>query len=213
MFEWIENLMNSMGYLGIVFLMFLENVFPPLPSELIMPMAGFTAARGELSFWGVVLAGTAGSVLGALPLYYIGRLVGEKRLTRWADKHGKWLTLSGDDIKKADDWFDEHGKKSVFLMRLVPGIRSLISIPAGISEMPVLMFMLFTAMGTLLWSLALAYLGSLLGENYKAVETYLKPATYVILGLMVVFIIRWVMKRRHEQGNGSEEGKEKSKVN
>ncbi|MFC5601108.1 DedA family protein [Deinococcus cellulosilyticus] len=201
MFEWIENLMNSMGYLGIVLLMFLENVFPPLPSELIMPMAGFAAARGDLTFLGVVLAGTAGSVLGALPLYFIGRLVGEKRLTRWADKHGKWLTLSGDDIKKADDWFDKHGKKSVFLLRLVPGIRSLISIPAGISEMPLMLFMLFTALGTGLWSLVLAYVGSLLGENYKAVETYLKPASYVILGLMVVFIVRWVLKRRKEQQN------------
>ena len=94
MVEWIKNLMESLGYAGIVFLMFLENIFPPIPSELIMPLAGFTSTQGELSFVGVVLAGSLGSVLGAIPLYYLGRLVGEERLKEWADRYGKWLTVS-----------------------------------------------------------------------------------------------------------------------
>src|SRR5919112_1303221 len=102
MFEWITGLMNSMGYIAIVFLMFLENVFPPIPSELIMPLAGFTATKGKLSLLGVIIAGTIGSMLGALPLYYLGKTIGEERLKKWADKHGKWLTVSSEDIDKAN---------------------------------------------------------------------------------------------------------------
>lgn len=199
MLEWIEKLMNDMGYLGIVLLMFLENIFPPIPSELIMPLAGFTAARGDLTFVGVVLAGTVGSVLGALPLYWLGRWVGEERLIKWADKHGKWLTLSGDDIRKADDWFDKHGRKTVFFLRLVPGVRSLISLPAGMSEMSVRLFLLFTALGTALWSALLTYLGYLLGDNYKEVEHYMKPVSYAVLGVLAIVVVRWFLIRRNEQ--------------
>ncbi len=199
MLEWIEKLMNDMGYLGIVLLMFLENIFPPIPSELIMPLAGFTAARGDLTFVGVVLAGTVGSVLGALPLYWLGRWVGEERLIKWADKHGKWLTLSGDDIRKADDWFDKHGRKTVFFLRLVPGVRSLISLPAGMSEMSVRLFLLFTALGTALWSALLTYLGYLLGDNYKEVEHYMKPVSYTVLGVLAIVVVRWFLIRRNEQ--------------
>lgn len=201
MLEWIEKLMNDMGYLGIVLLMFLENIFPPIPSELIMPLAGFTAARGDLTFVGVVLAGTVGSVLGALPLYWLGRWVGEERLIKWADKHGKWLTLSGDDIRKADDWFDKHGRKTVFFLRLVPGVRSLISLPAGMSEMSVRLFLLFTALGTALWSALLTYLGYLLGDNYKEVEHYMKPISYVVLGVLAIVVVRWFLIRRNEQAS------------
>lgn len=135
MLEWVQNTMSSLGYPGIALLMFIENIFPPIPSELIMPLAGFTAVRGDLSFVGVVLAGALGSLLGQLPLYYLGRWVGEDKLVAWADRYGKWLTVSGKDIRRADDWFDKHGHKTVFFARLVPGVRSLISIPAGLSEM------------------------------------------------------------------------------
>src|SRR5687767_4658381 len=132
MLEWITEFMNSMGYFAIVFLMFLENVFPPIPSEVIMPMAGFTATQGKLSFIGVVIAGTLGSVLGALPLYFVGKTIGEDRLKSWAHSHGKWLTVSRDDIDKAKEWFEKHGAIAVLIGRLVPGVRSLISLPAGI---------------------------------------------------------------------------------
>lgn len=196
MVEWIKNLMESLGYAGIVFLMFLENIFPPIPSELIMPLAGFTSTQGKLSFVGVVVAGTLGSVLGAIPLYYLGRLVGEERLKEWADKHGKWLTVSSREIEKVDRWFDRHGNKAVFFGRLVPGIRSLISIPAGISGMNLAAFLLYSALGGSLWTAMLAYLGRLLGENYEQVDAYLGPITYVVLGGLAVAGIIWVWQRK-----------------
>src|SRR5687768_12601891 len=122
------DVMPSTGYAGIVFLMCLENVVPPIPSELIMPLAGYLAGSGKLSFIGVVIAGTAGSMLGALPLYYMGRKLGEERLKHLADRYGRWLTVSRKDIERAKGWFDRHGGATVLFCRLIPGIRSLISI-------------------------------------------------------------------------------------
>ena len=188
--------MSTLGYPGVALLMFLENLFPPIPSELIMPLAGFTAGRGELSFAWVVVAGSLGSLLGQLPLYYLGRLVGEEKLVRWADRYGKWLTLSGDDIRKADDWFDKHGTKAVFFARLIPGLRSLISVPAGISEMPMPKFLLYSAVGTTLWVVILTALGGLLGRNYDAVDTYLGPVAFVVVGGLAVFAVFWIVRRR-----------------
>ena len=202
MTDWIQNLMDSMGYLGILLLMVLENIFPPIPSELIMPSAGFAAARGDMSLGLVILMGTLGSVIGTLPLYFIGKAFGEDKLVAWADKHGKWLTLSGKDIKKADDWFDRHGTKAVLFGRMVPGIRSLLSLPAGMSEMPLPKFLIYSAIGSALWSAALAYAGYALGENYDRVEQYVGPASKVILGLVVLGAIFWFVRRRREQGSG-----------
>jgi membrane protein DedA with SNARE-associated domain len=196
MVQWIENLMTSLGYLGIVLLMFVENVFPPIPSELIMPLAGFTASRGDLNLALVILAGTVGSVLGALPLYFLGRLVGEERLVAWADRYGKWLTVRGKEIRKADDWFDRHGHKTVLFGRLVPGVRSLLSIPAGLSEMPMPKFLLYTSIGTALWSTLLAVLGFTLGENYDTVEKYVGPIGYAALGLLGGAFLIWIVRRR-----------------
>jgi membrane protein DedA with SNARE-associated domain len=146
--DWIKNLLLSGGYPVIAGLMFVENVFPPIPSELIMPLAGFHASTGKLSIWGVILAGMIGSLLGQLPLYYLGKVVGEDRLKTWADKHGKWIGVSGDDITKAHEWFDKHGTKSVVFARVVPGVRSLVSIPAGFTNMPLVPFLLYSAIGT-----------------------------------------------------------------
>lgn len=204
MTEWIKGFMESLGYLGIGLLMFLENVFPPIPSELIMPMAGFTAAQGELSFAGAVAAGIAGSVLGQLPLYYLGRLAGEERLKRWADKYGKWLTVSHEEIDKAKGWFERHGGKAVLICRLIPGIRSLISIPAGMARMNLAIFLLYSTIGMGLWALALAYLGLALGQNYELVDRYLGPVTYVVLGVLLLGGAGWVWKRRHGQGQPQE---------
>lgn len=199
MLEWITHLMNSLGYLAIVFLMFLENVFPPIPSELIMPLAGFTATQGKLSLVGVIIAGTIGSVLGALPLYFIGKTIGEKRLKEWADKHGKWLTVSGDDIAGAKSWFDRHGGLAVFICRLVPGVRSLISVPAGIGNMSLPLFLLYSTLGAGLWTALLAYVGFLLGGNYGKVDKFLGPATYVVLGAIVLVYIVRVVKQQKKQ--------------
>ncbi|WP_216324053.1 DedA family protein [Deinococcus aestuarii] len=200
MADWVQNLMDSMGYLGILLLMILENVFPPIPSELIMPSAGFAASRGDLNILMVVAMGTLGSVLGTLPLYYIGRAFGEERLVAWADKYGRWLTLSGRDIRKADDWFDRHGTKAVLFGRMVPGIRSLLSLPAGMSEMPLPKFLLYSAIGSGLWASALAGAGYVLGENYDRVERYIGPASKVILAVVVVAAVVWFLRRKRAQG-------------
>lgn len=202
MVEWIKNLMDSLGYVGIVALMFLENIFPPIPSELIMPLAGFTSVQGDLAFIGVVLAGTLGSVIGALPLYYLGRIVGEERLKQWADRYGKWLTVSGKEIERADQWFERHGHKAVFFGRLVPGVRSLISIPAGISGMNLLQFVLYSAAGALIWTAVLAFLGRLLGQNYEQVNAYLGPITYIVLGGLLIAGIIWIVRRKKQQATG-----------
>ncbi|MCP2015952.1 membrane protein DedA with SNARE-associated domain [Deinococcus sp. HSC-46F16] len=203
MADWVQGLMDSMGYLGILLLMILENLFPPIPSELIMPSAGFAAARGEMSLPIVILMGVLGSVIGTLPLYYIGRAFGEERLVAWADKHGKWLTLSGKDIRKADDWFDRHGTKAVLFGRMVPGIRSLLSLPAGMSEMPMPKFLIYSAIGSGLWATALAMAGYVLGENYDRVEQYISPVSKIVLAVVVVAAVVWFLKRRREQKAGA----------
>ncbi|MUL35868.1 hypothetical protein BWI75_05765 [Gloeocapsopsis sp. AAB1 = 1H9] len=135
MLNWITNTISSLSYLGIGLLMFLENLFPPIPSELIMPLAGFTVARGQMQFIPAIAAGVLGTVIGALPWYYAGKILGTERLQQLADKYGKWISISSKDITKADRWFDRHGSKAVFFCRLVPGVRTLISLPAGISGM------------------------------------------------------------------------------
>jgi membrane protein DedA with SNARE-associated domain len=205
MVEWITTTMSSLGYLGIGLLMFAENLFPPIPSELIMPLAGFTVAKGEMNFVFAVLAGVLGTVLGALPWYYAGKIVSEERLRALADKYGKWMALSGKDIDKADRWFDRHGNQAVFFCRLVPGVRTLISLPAGISGMPLAPFLLYSTLGTTLWVGLLTYLGFVLGHNYDLVDEYLGPVSKIVLGLLVVAFIAWVVlkkqKSKRRRGN------------
>ena len=203
MTDWITSLVESLGYWGVLALMFLENVVPPIPSELIMPLGGFLAGQGRLSLGLVVLAGTAGSVLGALPLYGIGRWIGEARLCRWTQRHGHWLAVSPDDVRRAREWFGRHGGKAVLLGRLVPGVRSLVSIPAGTARMPLLPFIAYTFVGTAVWAGILAWLGTLLGRNYARVENYLGPATYVVFGgILVAFVVRVVRLRRATRQRG-----------
>lgn len=199
MVDWIRSVIASVGYPGIALLMVVENVFPPIPSELIMPFAGFVTTDGTLSFAGVVIAGTAGSVLGALPLYYAGYAVGAERLKRWADRHGHWIMLSGEDLGRSQDWFRRHGPAAVFFCRLVPGIRSFISIPAGMSGMRMPLFLALSALGTGLWTGALAYLGVLLGQHYEQVSTYLGPVSYVAFGGVFLWYVVYVVRRRREQ--------------
>jgi membrane protein DedA with SNARE-associated domain len=201
MTDWIINTVQTLGYLGIGLLMFLENVFPPIPSELIMPLAGFTTVQGELSFVGVVIAGLLGSTVGQLPLYYLGKLVSQERLERWADKYGKWLTLSHQDVENAQTWFDRHGNKVVFFGRLVPGIRSLVSIPAGSCGMSLPKFLAYSAAGMGLWAAVLAWIGRLLGRNYEAVSNYIGPVSYLVLGLIILVVIIKIVQRKRAGGN------------
>ena len=196
--EWILNIMTSLDYLGIGLLMFAENLFPPIPSELIMPLAGFTVAQVKMSFVPAVLAGVIGTILGAFPWYYAGKFMGEERLKSLADKYGKWLTVSGQDIDKVTRWFNRYGNKAVLLGRLVPGVRTLISLPAGLSNMPLVPFILYSTLGTTLWVMLLTFLGFLLGDNYELVEEYLGPVSKIVLVALIVAFIVWVVKKRQK---------------
>ncbi len=198
--DWVTQLVETLGYAGIAFLMFIENVFPPIPSELIMPLAGFQAELGELSLWGVILAGIIGSVLGQLPLYWLGRWAGTDRLEQWADRHGKWIGVSASDIRKSDQWFDRHGSKAVFFCRLIPGVRSLVSIPAGVSGMNLPPFLLLSTLGMGIWAAALAWIGAQLGEHYERVGNYVGPiSTAVIVIIILTLVIRGI--RQHRSGS------------
>ena len=199
MFEWITGVVSEMGTLGVAVLMFLENIFPPIPSELVMPLAGFVAQREQLSFWEAVVAGSIGSLLGAVAWYRVARVVGEKRLRAWVDRNGRWLTLSCADIDKAKGWFDRHGGVSVMIGRLIPGVRTFISVPAGFARMQPVPFVLYSAVGTVLWTTALAYAGRLLGGNYEKVGRYLDPVVWVLLSaFLVAYVVRLVRWRRSE---------------
>lgn len=186
--EWILMIMDKLGLVGVAFMMFLENVFPPIPSELIMPAAGFASAIGQMSLIGVIIAGTLGSVLGALPLYYLGSRLDEPRLLRLTERYGKYLLITTQDIVSAQQWFDKHGKAVVFFGRMIPAIRSLISIPAGMARMSLLPFLALTAIGSMIWSALLAYAGFLLGVNYQKVSIYVESIShYVLMALVLVF--------------------------
>lgn len=198
MFDWITDTIGDMGYAGIILLMFLENVFPPIPSEIIMPAAGFTAARGELSFTGVLLAGTLGSLLGALPWYYAGKYLGDERLKRFASGHGRWLAISSGEIETALRWFDRHGGKTVFAGRLVPTVRTLISVPAGVARMKLPRFLVCSAAGTLLWTGLLTWAGFQLGDQYEKVGNYLGPVSMAIVVLIVLAYIYRVITFKRE---------------
>ncbi len=185
------EIIYSTGYAGILMLMFAENVFPPIPSEVIMPLAGYMIADGKFTFVGVILAGTVGSVLGSLPLYYAGRSFGEERLKALADRHGRWLTVSALDIERTKKWFDKYGAWALLVGRLIPGIRSLISIPAGLDRMNAALFLTYTTIGMAFWTTILASLGYLLRANFGKVEEYLNPISIAVIGgLIILYIYR-----------------------
>jgi membrane protein DedA with SNARE-associated domain len=201
MAEWITQIMTSMGYWGIGLLMFLENLFPPIPSELIMPLAGFTIGQGKMSFVPAVAAGVIGTMLGALPWYYIGKYLGEARLKNWINHYGKWIGISGEEIDKTQRWFYRHGPKAVFFGRLVPGVRTLISVPAGFSQMRLAEFLIYSTLGTLAWTLLLTFAGYLLGDNYELVDEYLGPVSKIVLGLILIAGLVWLVQYRKKRRN------------
>jgi membrane protein DedA with SNARE-associated domain len=198
MVDWITGFISSTGYLGIALLMFAENVFPPIPSELIMPFAGFVAARGELNPVGVLVAGVVGSLLGAVPWYLAGRWLGNERLKRMADRHGRWLTVSRGDLERAEAWFHRYGLVSVVVGRLIPAVRTLISVPAGITRMHPIPFFAYSALGTLLWTGLLVGAGYLLESHYERVAEWIDPFSKLVLAAIVAtYLYRLVRQRRH----------------
>ena len=196
MFDKIVEIVSALGYVGVFLLMLLENIFPPIPSELIMPLAGFVAARGDLNFIAVILVGTAGSVVGALPWYYAGAKLGQKRMKHFAERWGHWLTLSPEDVDKASDWFDRHGKGGVFFGRLIPAVRTLISVPAGIAGMSMTKFLIYSTLGSLIWTALLALAGYLLESQYQKVSEYLNPVSTAIVVLMVLYYLYRLIRQR-----------------
>ncbi len=200
MTDWIIDLVDTMGYMGIIFLMFLENLFPPIPSEVIMPLAGFGAADGKYGLVFVIIASLAGTLAGALFWYALARRIGDERLRRWADRHGRWITLSGADIRKMENWFCRHGNWAVPLAHLVPGLRTLISIPAGVFAMPPVRFVLLSAVGAGVWTSALAVAGYLLGEGFEGVEKYLGPISTAIMAALLLYYLWRVIRFRPGEG-------------
>lgn len=193
-----------MGYGAIFAAMFLENLFPPIPSELIMPLGGFYVQQGQLQFLPVVLAGLLGTLLGALPWYGIGRVINEKRLEVWLSRHGRWIGISPAELARSRRWFNRYGTALVFWGRLVPGIRTLISVPAGIELMPFGPFLIWTTAGSLIWTLLLTLAGLGLGEGYSNVELWIDPVSKVVrvgLVMAVLFALVWlglrIWRRRH----------------
>jgi len=200
--EWITNTMNSLGYLGIGLLMFLENLFPPIPSELIMPLAGYTATlpNSQIQVIPAIFVGVVGTILGAIPWYYAGLVLGQQRLQLLAGRYGKWIGISDEDIEKSVRWFQKHGAKAVLLGRLVPGIRTLISVPAGISKMSIVPFFIYSTIGTIGWVSLLTYAGYFLGKNYYLVDGYIDVITKVVVAVIVVAIVAFISYRLYKRG-------------
>ncbi|WAB84399.1 DedA family protein [Microcella daejeonensis] len=190
--EWAVAIMESLGLFGAGLLVAIESIFPPIPSEIILPLAGFTASQGSFTIVGAILATTLGSIVGAVALYYLGQGVGAQRLRRWAEKVP---LMSADDVDKAMVWFHRHGKTAVFTGRFVPIVRSLVSIPAGVDRMPLPIFILLTTLGSGLWNSLFVILGFVLGENWTAVEQFMGTYSRGILVIAIIAVLAVVVVR------------------
>ena len=184
----------TIAYLTISLAMFLENIIPPIPSEIIMPLGGFFVYQQKLNFYILIFWGLLGTILGSLPWYYLGRLVNERRISNFLDKKGKYLGISSNDLSKSKRWFDKYGVSLVFWGRLVPGIRTLISVPAGIELMPLRKFLLWTTFGSLIWVALLTYSGYLFGENYPIIQTYLDQIKYVLKPILILIFLYFFIR-------------------
>ncbi len=187
---WTVRIMETLGPIGVGFLVFLDNIFPPIPSELVLPLAGFTASRGQLSLVLAIVFATIGSVVGAVLLYAIGRWIGLDRIVRVAVK---MPLVDVADVHKTVSWFDRHGDKAVFFGRMIPIFRSLISIPAGMRAMPMVKFILLTAAGSTIWNTVLIVAGFLLGENWSIVETYAGYFQTLVIAVVVIAVVVWIV--------------------
>jgi membrane protein DedA with SNARE-associated domain len=202
MLKWILAVVLSMGIYGVALLMAVENVILPLPSELIMPLAGFAASRGMMSLPAVIIAGTMGSALGALPLYYLARIAGEQRMKHLVSTHRRWLLIRIADIDKSKRWFEKHGSLAVIIGQLVPGVRGMISLPAGYVKMNVFAFLLYKFIGTAVWCALLAYAGHTLGTRFDDVHKYVGPVGDAVLAGLLLWggIVVWKRRKGKKRG-------------
>ncbi|HEX8573227.1 MAG TPA: DedA family protein [Allosphingosinicella sp.] len=186
MSDWTIRLIDETGYVGIFLLMFLETIFPPIPSEVIMPIAGVRAAQGPLTLWAVIASGSAGAMLGNLFWYALARVIGLKRFRPFIEKYGRWLTMDWDDVQKAERLFGRFGATIVSVGRMLPTIRSVVSIPAGLLSMRLKTFLIWSTLGTVAWTAILATAGWGLGMAFRDIEKILGPLSTAIIVLIVV---------------------------
>jgi membrane protein DedA with SNARE-associated domain len=203
LFVFVHDLILTLGYPGVFLLMVLEHIVPPFPSELIMPFAGFIAGEGLLTYLGVVLAGTLGAATGSFIQYFLGRKLGHERVKDFVCKYGKYFLLSGRDLDRAADSFERRGKIAILVGHNIPGVRSLISIPAGMERIDLKYFIPFTLLGTLIYNLILSGAGFFLGRNWPSVLEFLEGYQNIILilvgALLLFFIVKRLIKKRDSQ--------------
>ena len=181
MADWVIRLIEQTGYLGVGFLMFLETIFPPIPSEVIMPVAGVAAAKGQMTLPWVIASGTAGAMLGNIVWYLLARALGIIRLKPFIERHGRWLTMNWHEVERSERWFRANGTFFVFLGRMLPTVRSLVSVPAGLLKMRFKTFLVASTLGTAGWTSMLAYAGFKLRENFSDVDEWLGPISNAVL--------------------------------
>ena len=210
--ELVIQIIEQWGYIGVAFLIAVENIFPPIPSEVILAFGGFMTSQTTLNAIGVIISATIGSTVGAIVLYLIGRILNKERLERIVSgKIGKVLRLKASDIEKADKWFDTKGQKTVFICRFIPIVRSLISIPAGMSEMNFLKFLLYTVLGSTIWNTVLVLLGKELGDSWERVVEVFDNFSHIILVVLIIVVafgIFWFYKSKSKKKGKKKEEKE-----
>ena len=190
--SWIQDVIERLGAVGVALLVILENVFPPIPSEIVLPFAGFVAQRGDGSVVVMIFAATLGAVVGALVLYGIAAVIGPERLAAFVARFGRWFGVKPADLVRAEQWFDRHAVAAVLLGRCVPLIRSIVSIPAGFRRMAITPFLLYTALGSLVWNTALIGAGAILGNQWERVEPYVATLQWVVVAAVALLVLRFV---------------------
>jgi membrane protein DedA with SNARE-associated domain len=193
--DWVTEVIDQLGYLGVGLLVALENLFPPIPSEIVLPFAGFVARDGQANLFGMIVAATVGSLVGAWILYGISAWIGPERIEHFLFRYGKWVRLTHADVIKTETWFDKHSTQAVLICRCVPLIRSLISIPAGLRRMPFARFTVYTAIGSLVWNAALIGAGYGLRSQWDQVEPVMSVLQYAVIAA-IVLAIAWFLWRR-----------------
>lgn len=193
--DWVVRVVEDLGYLGVALLVALENLFPPIPSEVVLPFAGFVARDGNATLGGMIAAATAGSLAGAWILYGFSAAIGPLRIHTWVVRYGAWFRVSPQDLRNAEDWFDRRAPFAVSIGRCVPLIRSIVSIPAGFRRMPLIPFTLYTLVGSAVWNTALIGAGYVLRDNWDRVEPVLSIVQYLVIAVIALFIARFVWKR------------------
>lgn len=195
MSDWVIEIIDRLSYAGVALLVALENVFPPIPSEIILPFAGFHSGQGKSFLVGMIVAATLGSLTGALILYWVARLIGPVRLRAIITRWQRWIRVTPADLDRAESWFDGHANAAVLICRCVPLIRSIVSIPAGFRRMNIVQFVVYTAIGSAIWNTVLISAGYVIGDNWHVVERYVGIFQYIVIAAILVAVAWFVWSR------------------